>query len=153
MEVSLRREWWGPRFWAILHKLAESSGGQKTKILMNDELNAWDIVLKLYMVLPCKVCKEHYMEWKIKHPINLHADDRREMLRTWIWTCHNNTNTLLSKTCIPIEDLINYKKKQVDVEFKELSEMFKIAVQRNLLKFEDCNRWKAAVNRLRALYA
>ena len=66
-QIGLQREAWGPRFWTILHTLAECSGKQNTLIQSNDEADAWiGLIRALPGALPCALCRQHFREWLVQ---------------------------------------------------------------------------------------
>jgi hypothetical protein len=156
--MSLLREWWGARFWKILHTMAECSG-ITSPIISNDEADQWKILLKgQAFVMPCALCKEHYITWYKTHRLidlrTLKGAERKEYLRKWIWSCHNNVNKNNQKEVFPEEKITEvYKKESINEQIKDIYEMFRIALERSQLKLEDVNRWKQAVVRLRLLYS
>lgn len=157
--MSLLREWWGPRFWKILHTLAEYSGTRSSVIIENDEADLWTILLKgQAFVMTCALCKSHYINWYISHkPVDLRTlkgPERKEYLRKWLWACHNNVNKNSQKEIFPEERLLEVYKKEPNSEIiKEIYEMFRMALERSQLKLEDVNRWKNSVIKLRMIYS
>jgi hypothetical protein len=161
--IGLLREAWGPRFWFILHSLAERSGSQSNMILQNDEADAWIVLLKAQaFVMPCALCKTHYLEYWASHkPDGLRALqglDRREYLRNWVWTLHDRVNKMSlasggpEKTSPPIENMPTlYPQQSLNKTLKELSTMFQQALATQQLKPEDITRWKSVIQRLRLL--
>jgi hypothetical protein len=156
--IGLSREAWGPRFWKILHVLAEHSGNQNNQITSNDEVDGWILLLKSQtFVMPCALCKQHYIEWtkqqKLDRLKELIGEQRRDWIRNWLWGCHKRVNEMNQKETPPLENLKDmYKKQSIEKEFKELLTMFQAAFNQQQLKYEDVNRWKTAVIRLRAMY-
>lgn len=156
--IGLTREAWGPRFWKILHTLAECSGYQTNQIMNNDEADAWIIFLKSQaFVMPCPLCKQHYLEWYGKHkPDNLRTilgEQRRKWLREWLWGCHDRVNQMNEKTSPSIDTMnILYSKQSIDKEARELFGMFQLAIIKQQLKYEDISRWKNVLLRLRIIY-
>lgn len=155
--IGLNREVWGPRFWKILHTLAETSGSQTQTILSNDEADAWIILLKAQQfVMPCTLCKEHYKQWRTSHPTEiirkLAKDARKEFLRQWLWGCHNRVNEMNNKEGVALEDLPSlYPKQSIQKEVNELNTMFQLAITRQSLKYEEIKVWKTVIQRLRML--
>ena len=155
--MSLNREIWGPKFWSVLHRLAECSG-ISTSILSNDEADAWTTILKVQgLVMPCELCKQHYTEWKLHHRIPnlrlLSSLERKEFLRGWLWECHEAINKRNEKVGISKEDLETvYTKQNIHTDISSIQDMFSICLERSLLKREDIHRWKLSVTRLRMLY-
>ena len=156
--MSLLREWWGPRFWKILHTMAECSGTMTSIIMANDEADLWTILLKgQAFVMSCALCKEHYLSWyKLNRPVDLRSlkgADRKAYLRRWLLSCHNNVNTQSQKEAFLEENLSEtYKKSSLSEPIKDIYEMFRMALERSQLKLEDVNRWKNSVVKLRMMY-
>jgi hypothetical protein len=157
--ASLKREWWGPRFWRVLHTLAEASGGMQSPILSNDEADAWKLVFKTQtFVMPCAVCQKHFTEWKIQNRIpelrGILGIERRAWLRHWLWGCHCRVNEMSSKECPP-EDVLPdlFKKERIDEPMADLISMFRLATQQGTLKYEDTVSWRNAIAKLRTLYS
>lgn len=160
--MSILKEWWGPKFWAVLHTLAECSGYIQSPVISNDEADAWTILLKSQpFVMPCSLCKNHFLEFKTSRRIPnirlLQGEARRGFLREWLWSCHSNVNMTTQKENIPLEELPNLYAKNnqtnnINVLYGDINQMFAIALERSLLKSEDIKRWKGVVTRLRMLY-
>ena len=156
-DIGLSREAWGPRFWKILHTLAECSGEQSTQIQMNDEADAWHILLRVQAyVMPCALCKDHYIEWHRTHKTEslrtIHGDERRAWIRRWLWGCHNRVNLMNQKISPELESLpMLFPRVPIEKEMKELSTMFQLALQKQSLKAEDITRWKQTIARLRLM--
>lgn len=158
-EITVLRESWGPRFWRLLHTLAECSGTVGDLLSSRDEAELWILVLKLQAnVMPCKVCKEHYNEWLSTHAVErvryLEGADRYSWVRHWLWSCHENVNRMNGKSTPAEEDLPSlYPRRSVQKEIVELGTMFQLAVEKRLLNVEDTLRWRQVLSRLRALYS
>lgn len=158
LNIGLSREAWGPRFWKILHTLAECSGQQHTQIENNDEADAWQTLLKTQAhVMPCSLCKDHYLEWFRTHKLDglrgLVGEERQQFLRRWLWGCHNRVNLTNQKISPEIDTLpFLYKRVPIEKEMKELSSMFQLALQKQSLHAEDITRWKQTLSRLRVMY-
>lgn len=158
LTIGLSREAWGPRFWKILHTLAECSGKQTNKFLSNDEADAWIMLLKAQRyVMPCTLCREHYASWQTSHKFDKLRDimemDRYTFLQGWLWECHASVNTTNNKPSPSFEELPTlYPKERIEKEMRELATMFQLALNKHQLKFEDISRWKLAIGRLRAMY-
>lgn len=157
LQIGLTREAWGPRFWKILHTLAEQCGNQTSPILSNDEADAWITLLKTQQfVMPCTVCKEHYKEWKKTHRYDhlrsLLGTQRREFLRNWLWGCHSRVNTMNMKPDIDLKDVSSlYPKQSIQKEVEELNGMFQLAMTKQQLNYEDIKTWKTALQRIKML--
>ena len=89
---------WGPPLWKILHASAERAGAYSTEMRMVDEIRAWIRLLKTTEgVLPCPLCRNHYMEWRKAHPpedlLRYRGSIFKEELRRWLWGLHEHVNT------------------------------------------------------------
>lgn len=157
IQIGLSREAWGPRFWKILHTLAESSGRQTHVITSNDEADLWILLLKSQAnTMPCDLCKKHYVEWYLKNrPDNLHqirGEDRRNWIRQWLYECHDRVNVKNGKVSPPLENLPQlYPVVSLKKEYQEILGMFQLAHIKQHLKPEETSKWRNAVMRLRAM--
>jgi Erv1 / Alr family len=155
---SLSRESWGPKFWTILHTLAECSGNQSNQILSNDEADAWTLLLKMQtFVMPCVLCKNHYMLWQRTHKYDIlrtiQMEERRLWLRNWLWSCHGAVNEMNTKHNPSLEDLpALYPKQNIESYINDIKAMFQQALNTRKLKLEDITKWKYALGRLRVMY-
>ncbi len=156
--IGLQREEWGPRFWHILHTLAECSGQQTKLILQNDEADAWVILLKAQAhVMPCTLCKDHFLQWLLSHRLDalrgIQGEIRREFLRGWLWGCHDNVNTMNHKLGPRLEECSSlYPKQSIGPALAELQTMFQVACTKRFLQLDAVHAWKKACHRLRLLY-
>jgi hypothetical protein len=156
-QIGLSREAWGPRFWKILHTLAESSGHQTHLITSNDEADMWILLLKSQAnAMPCELCKKHYIEWYLKNrPDHLHeirGEERRNWIRGWLYGCHNRVNEMNGKESPPFENLpLLYPIISLKKEYQEILGMFQLAHNKRQLKPEETIKWRNAVMRLRAM--
>jgi len=156
--MSLQREDWGPKFWFILHTLAECSGSVSHPILANDEADNWTILLKIQaFVMPCALCKQHYLTWKMNHPLPdlrlVKGSERKSILSLWLWNCHNSVNQQNQKEIFTQELLqTTYTRQSIKQTLQEIVIMLKNALERSLLKSEDIKRWKTSLVHLQMLY-
>jgi hypothetical protein len=155
LQIGLKRDAWGPRFWKILHTLAEGSGRQANLLSSNDEADQWMIFLKAQaFVMPCTLCKKHYLQWYAAHrPDHLRSligEERRRWLRSWFWGCHDSVNEINQKGSPPLDTLSElYPLVSIEKEYREIIGMFQLAHNTQKLKPEDTQRWRSALARLR----
>jgi hypothetical protein len=158
IQIGLTREAWGPRFWNILHTMAEQSGNQKDLVTNNDEADAWVQLLKAQaFVMPCQLCRQHLLEFlrisRLDKLRSIVGEERRIWLRQWIWNCHDRVNKMNNKVSPDISTLSNlYPKKSIEKSVRELYLMFQLAVTMQQLKTEEIGKWKNALARLRIIY-
>jgi hypothetical protein len=156
--IGLQREAWGPRFWRVLHTLAEYSGRQITELQSNDEADAWTNLLRAQaFVMPCDLCKQHYLSWIVNYKINplrdVAGETRRVYLRLWLWGCHDNVNRMNGKQSPSVAELeLRYGKQQIQKDISELETMFRVAMDKQALLPADISRWKNALIKLRYIY-
>jgi hypothetical protein len=154
----LTREYWGPRFWKVLHTMAECVGRQPTPVQANDEADAWMFLIKAQpFVMPCTLCKKHFLEFLNIKPFGnlrtIQGDARKAWIQKWIWDCHRRVNERNQKHTPPLEDLsLLYPKQSLSAEIKDILIMFQTAHSMQQLKPEDTNRWRHQLARLRILY-
>lgn len=155
----LKREWFGPRFWKILHSLAEKSGVISDPVLQLDEQEAWILLIQsIPGCMPCLQCRKHFLEWIRLHPFsgvrNKKGTERREFIRSWLYNLHSNVNQRSQKEIsINLEDCNRlYTAVIIEDSVKELSEMFRIGLLHSRVNHEDVEKWKRTLIRLRILY-
>jgi hypothetical protein len=156
--INLTRESWGPRFWKVLHTMAECVGQQATLVQKNDEADAWFFLLKAQaFVMPCALCKQHFLEFLKMKPLGalrtIQGVARKEWLQSWLYECHKRVNTMNEKESPPLGELpFLYPRQHIEKEVKDLIQMFQIGTTTQQLKSEDTNRWRQQLARLRILY-
>jgi len=89
---------WGPLLWRILHIIAEQVGKPKHKLIQTDEVQKWiQWMRSVENTMPCALCRGHYKEWLVKHPLSelslLRGQAFREGARKYVWQLHENVNT------------------------------------------------------------
>lgn len=156
---SFKREWFGPRFWRVLHTLAEKSGSITNPTLALDEQYAWIGLLTILPgCMPCMQCRQHYVEYfkresSFRSIRSKSGDDRRKILREWLWNLHNKVNESNGKPEYTIEECIStYSSINIDSDVKEIYEMLKLGLLQKRVFPDAVEKWKKAVGRLRQLY-
>ena len=157
-QINLSRETWGPRFWKLLHTMAECVGQQSTLVQKNDEADAWYFLLKAQaFVMPCALCKKHFLEFLKSKPIVnlrvLQGEARKTWLRSWLYECHKRVNEMNEKSTPPLDELpFMYHRTPLEKEVQDIIYMFHLATTTQQLKPEDTARWRQQLARLRILY-
>jgi len=119
---------WGPPLWKILHGIAESLGNQPVAMLATDEAHEIVFLLRdVEKIMPCKLCRNHYHQWRKNHPLEEIDRLRGYMLKTgvrqWLYDLHEEVNKSKGiESGITIEQIPDLYK---SVDFKkEWSEFF-----------------------------
>lgn len=84
---------WGPKLWAILHKIGEGAGQTLAKFAADERREVLWLVHHLEKVVPCVECRQHIEHYRKSHKP---PDDPRD-LRRWIWEFHEAVNKRLGK--------------------------------------------------------
>ena len=84
---------WGPYFWFTLHTITLSYPDKPT---YENKRQFNDFFMVLQHVIPCNVCKEHYIKHISNFPIST-ALDSKEHLVMWLFNLHNMVNRELKK--------------------------------------------------------
>ena len=95
---------WGPFFWHTIHITAlgypvDPSHAQKKA--------AKEFFESLKLLIPCPICKEHYLTHLEKYPITPHLDRRSDLFR-WTILLHNEVNAALNKPPFTETQVIQY---------------------------------------------
>ena len=154
-----RPQIWGPVLWSVLHTSAEHLGKPQPSIIQKDEVVKWILLLKsVEFILPCSVCKMHYHEWILKHPIiqfdTLCGMELRERARLWLYKLHENVNGDKGvESGIALEDipgrygsLVTYKE-----NVEKLLGLLKANIQTGKLKAEATWAFRSNLQYLRKL--
>jgi hypothetical protein len=86
-------EVWGPFFWHTIHITAL---GYPAEPSYAHKKAAKDFYESLKTLIPCPVCKEHYVKHLEKYPIMPHLDKRSDLFK-WTVLLHNEVNKTLDK--------------------------------------------------------
>ena len=97
-------EAWGPFFWHTIHIIAlgypmEPSHAHKKA--------AKEFYESLKILIPCPICKEHYIAHLEKYPLTPHLDRRTDLFR-WTVLLHNEVNKALGKRIFTETQAIQY---------------------------------------------
>jgi hypothetical protein len=95
---------WGPFFWHTIHIIAL---GYPDKPTYTDKKCAKEFYESFAHMLPCGICRKHYIEYLAVHPITPYLDSRKDLLK-WTIQLHNNVNKLLKKSEWLESDMIEY---------------------------------------------
>jgi hypothetical protein len=61
----------------------------------------------LAYLIPCSICREHYKNHLISHPLTPYLDSRKDLLK-WTIDIHNSVNKMLNKPEWTEVDVISY---------------------------------------------
>ena len=84
---------WGPFFWHTIHIVAL---GYPQSPSYSHKKAAKEFYESLTFLIPCPVCREHYVEYLREMPISPFLD-RRDDLFKWTVELHNRVNVKLGK--------------------------------------------------------
>ena len=82
---------WGPIFWKTMHIV---SLGYSESPSNEEQQAAIQFYESLIHMIPCPICKEHYLQNITKLPVR-NAVANRDTLVSWVFTMHNMVNEQL----------------------------------------------------------
>jgi FAD-linked sulfhydryl oxidase len=85
---------WGPLFWHTIHIVAL---GYSNSPSYAQKRAAKEFYESFSQLIPCAVCREHYITHLSKNPISPHLDRRDDLFR-WTVNLHNEVNVSLGKS-------------------------------------------------------
>ena len=91
---------WGPAAWSFLHTAAFAYGTDPEKPTAEEKKHAMQFFTVLPYMLPCSICRAHYLEHIKKHPPNV---TNRDSLSRWVVKIHNIVNANSGKPIVPYE--------------------------------------------------
>jgi hypothetical protein len=147
-------EEWGPILWKILHGLAEKVGKAPC---LDEEVREWKRFLTFTAdIIPCDVCKKHYKQVLLDHPIGgilkMNASVASTFIRTWLWTLHNEINVENSKPELPFTDLSMYSEVDIRDMFWRFEPVMKLALTKSGVGYISWQRWFASARMLASFY-
>lgn len=149
---------WGPLFWKLLHSFAELSGKQVNINLQKDEIRLWINILDgLKLILPCDICRTHYSEWLLNHPIEvlstMNYSETNYWIRNYLWSLHNTINEGNNKPEIVFEDLSKlYKDVNIRTTWKALEPVMKKVITLNGVSLLNWKKWLSHVRTIEGMY-
>lgn len=93
---------WGPSFWFSLHNITFNYPFQPTDEEKSDVKNFFQL---LNTVLPCKICRVHYMKHIYNYPIEPSLNCRADLIK-WLIDIHNVVNKMLGKQIYTLEEVL-----------------------------------------------
>lgn len=93
---------WGPIFWATIHIIALAYPDSPNYA---QKRAAKEFFLSLAELIPCPICRTHYVEHCKKNPIEPFLDSRAN-LSDWTLKLHNQVNLSLGKPTLTREQFL-----------------------------------------------
>ena len=93
---------WGSPAWFFLHTITLNYPSYPTSI---EKYNIIKFFNSLGNILPCSVCKEHYIIFLQKYPIEKFSNSKEQIFK-WLVDLHNGVNKLLNKNTLSYNDVI-----------------------------------------------
>jgi hypothetical protein len=100
--MHLPPEVWGPIFWCTLHIVALAYPDEPTYA---DKKAAKELYNSFSLLLPCPICRSHYVEILKAMPIDSFLDKRASLLE-WTLNVHNQVNKKLGKREITMNEFL-----------------------------------------------
>ena len=98
---------WGPFFWHTIHIVAL---GYSSNPSYAEKRAAKEFYESLAHLIPCPICREHYVIHLQKFPITPHLDRRQDLFK-WTVALHNEVNKSLGKPFVTeAESLMFYRR-------------------------------------------
>lgn len=87
---------WGKILWTFLHTISFNYPVNPT---LEDKKNYHNFIMSLQFILPCKACRDHYVENLNAVNYNIHCLENRLSFSMFIYRLHNSVNKMLGKPC------------------------------------------------------
>ena len=85
---------WGPALWHFLHMVSFNYPIKPTEL---EKKRYRDFLLNLQYILPCKYCRDNLSKYFKNKPLTIKEMKNRDSFSHYIYTLHENINTLLKK--------------------------------------------------------
>jgi len=90
----LNPEFWGPRFWEVLHLVAVGYSATPTP---SEKLGFRMFFDSLRYILPCPKCRASYEKYLFSRKLSEEDMSSRDKLFNWVYELHNSVNLNLKK--------------------------------------------------------
>jgi hypothetical protein len=155
--MDLNTKNWGPVYWAVLHTLAEITGRRGTASADSEEGYLWDYLLReLGGVLPCAECQRHYSQYYESHRpffiFGSSGEDRRTLLRKWLYDLHATTPRLSDCPVPTLEEMSEkYSLAEINIneDIKKMYEFFNAGVAQGILNGMHMYAFKSKIELMR----
>ena len=107
MKLKMPPEVWGPFFWHTIHITAL---GYPEKPTYAHKKAAKEFFESLQYLIPCEVCRKHYVQNLTVMPITPHLDRRQDLFK-WTIELHNRVNQQLQKPIMSEPEVVQYYKR------------------------------------------
>jgi hypothetical protein len=97
-------EVWGPFFWHTIHIVAL---GYPSDPSYAQKRAAKEFYESLRTLIPCPICREHFIVHLEKYPITPHLDRKADLFR-WTILLHNEVNKILNKPIVTETQVLAY---------------------------------------------
>ena len=123
---------WGSLLWKIIHTCCENLGKHNKILIQNDERIYFNMFQrKLANIIPCKVCKTHYIKYMKNIKDNIDYNDLKKYGKEYYYNLHKE---------------INEEKSVESLEYDDLKNVY------GIIKYNDMNKLVAELNNLYLKY-
>jgi len=102
--IGMSPDVWGPIFWNTMHI---ASLGYADEPTVDEKKAAAAFFNSLQFIIPCPICRFHYMEILKTNPVEPAVASRATLVE-WVYAIHNKVNKELGKPEITWEAYIDY---------------------------------------------
>lgn len=136
---------WGPKAWKLIHCTAQGYPNEPNE---QDVINYTEFYYRLPYILPCNICKEHFIEELKKNPIRKHLSSRKK-LQAWLYDLHNIVNKQLNKNTLSYNEADKiYRKKIYIDDINQFIIFIKKQVQCGEIRLEHFNSFMFYLNKV-----
>ena len=105
---------WGPKLWFVLHTMSFNYPTNPTNIDKQSYHNFFD---GLKTIIPCTLCRSHYIEHTTKYPIIPHLNSKQALVK-YVIDLHNIVNKSLGKRIYSYDEVIKLYKNYYNTKYK-----------------------------------
>lgn len=145
---------WGSLLWKIIHTCCENLGKHSKTILQTDEKMYFNVFQKkLANIIPCKVCKLHYIQYMKNIKDNIEYNDFKKYGKEYYYNLHKEINIEKSVESLEYDDLKNIygiiKYNDMNKLVKELNNLFLKYLILQYIKSSDYKEFQRCLSILR----
>lgn len=136
---------WGPGLWTFMHTLSFSYPVKPTK---EEQQNMYLFFNNLKEVIPCDICKNHYIQFMKNNNITNSLNTRNDLIE-WVLKCHNNVNIKNNKPTWSKDKLIKHYNNLYEIEATKNKKCSGTTCKKEHFNNTNCN----SSNKVTLLYA
>jgi len=143
---------WGTVLWNVVHTICEHLGTNTNITIQQDEIRYFKAFQnKLFYILPCKICRNHYKEY-LKNIKNVKYTELKSYAREYFFELHNKIRSSKGEELFKKEDLevrYNYSREDYIRIIREFNTLYNKYTNLQYISFDELKDFNRILTILR----